>query len=392
MKKYILIASLALPTVSFAYSTVFNPFTGKLDYVGVSTTSALSLSTITAISATFGSVSDTSYGNHPYVVISASGASEGMTVNIYGQPSGGLQNKIGGLTVNALGPAGPAIDMVVIRSSYPSVQEGSAMLWMFVENPLRNDPIGWIRSVANNSSPGWREDMPAPNDEIVATSTDNAHGLGKWEPHSVAFQGVDLQVNDRAYDNSTFENVAFWHPLHLAAPGDTVMPGLYLQTQNSDEDGTVVPSSGTSVIGFFTLNNHTRSLTGPPNTTASWTDALPDTPGSTGQMMYHGANVLDGITTVRQWKWSGNDFLYSATTGVNISTFTANTVTLSTAAFSGSTFSTLGAEPNGSMKYCTDCTVTTAATCTTNVLASCVCAGSGPGAFAKRANGSWYCN
>jgi len=47
---------------------------------------------------------------------------------------------------------------------------------------------------------------------------------------------------------------------------------------------------------------------------------------------------------------------------------------------------------NGTVIYCSDCTVTNPATCTSNRLTSCVCAGSGSGAFAKRVNGNWYCN
>lgn len=59
--------------------------------------------------------------------------------------------------------------------------------------------------------------------------------------------------------------------------------------------------------------------------------------------------------------------------------------TLSTAASAlivsgGTTFSALGTPGNGSLIYCSDCTI--AATC----------AGSGTGAFAKRLNGVWVCN
>lgn len=69
------------------------------------------------------------------------------------------------------------------------------------------------------------------------------------------------------------------------------------------------------------------------------------------------------------------------------------TVTAGTLAITGATFASLGASaPNGSYQYCSDCTVATPATCTANLLASCVCAASGNGAFAKRLNGSWYCN
>jgi hypothetical protein len=55
-------------------------------------------------------------------------------------------------------------------------------------------------------------------------------------------------------------------------------------------------------------------------------------------------------------------------------------------------FAALGTPANGTFAYCSDCTVTTPATCTTNLLTSCTCAGSGNGALAKRLNGTWYCN
>ena len=54
------------------------------------------------------------------------------------------------------------------------------------------------------------------------------------------------------------------------------------------------------------------------------------------------------------------------------------------------TFAALPASANGSIVYCSDCTVTTAATCPVTQ-ASCVCATAGSGAFARRVNGAWYC-
>ena len=81
---------------------------------------------------------------------------------------------------------------------------------------------------------------------------------------------------------------------------------------------------------------------------------------------------------------------YSSSKGSLVS----GAVTTSTMTLSGIYFSTLSlwSPPNGAMQYCIDCTVTTPATCTANLLSSCVCAGSGSGAFAKRLNGSWLCN
>ena len=45
---------------------------------------------------------------------------------------------------------------------------------------------------------------------------------------------------------------------------------------------------------------------------------------------------------------------------------------------------------NGQIGYCSDCTVTTAATCP-GTQASCVCATGGTGAIARRINGVNYC-
>lgn len=53
-------------------------------------------------------------------------------------------------------------------------------------------------------------------------------------------------------------------------------------------------------------------------------------------------------------------------------------------------FAALGTPSNGAIAYCSDCTETTPATCPVTQ-ASCICAGSGTGAFARRINGAWYC-
>lgn len=53
----------------------------------------------------------------------------------------------------------------------------------------------------------------------------------------------------------------------------------------------------------------------------------------------------------------------------------------------------LGASPNGTEVYCSNCTVTTPGTCTNvTTAAACTCAAGGTGAFARRINGAWLCN
>lgn len=56
-------------------------------------------------------------------------------------------------------------------------------------------------------------------------------------------------------------------------------------------------------------------------------------------------------------------------------------------------FAALDVQPNGTMKYCSDCAVTTPVSCTnvTNT-AACTCAAGGTGAIAKRINSVWLCN
>lgn len=357
---------------------------------------------ITASTGTFGDASSTSFGNNSYVVINSSGSSQNLTLNVNGIPSGGLQNKVGAFTINDTIATNSPAPLEVIYDSTTDPQNGTGLFEIWEDNINHNDPLFWIHNASNQSNPYMRVDDAAPDSELVCTSTDNAHGLGKWEPASIAFQGVDLQINDRAYDNNGFETLAYWHPLHLAAT-DTLMPGLYINPQNSAANVAVVPSSDTAGVTFFTLNSHTVGLTGPKNNTASYTFGLPDTVGAAGDVLYNSGN-RGGNFNVRQMKWTaagstGYTLMYQAAaapiwtnTVTSSATFTAGIQT-STVTLNSVTFTTLGsAATNGSSQYCSDCTVTTPATCTTNLLASCVCAASGTGAFARRINGTWYCN
>lgn len=72
---------------------------------------------------------------------------------------------------------------------------------------------------------------------------------------------------------------------------------------------------------------------------------------------------------------------------------TASTGNVTTGGFIGVgpvLFAALGTPANGTIRNCTDCTPTTAASCPATK-ASCVCAGSGSGAIAVRVNGVWDC-
>lgn len=76
---------------------------------------------------------------------------------------------------------------------------------------------------------------------------------------------------------------------------------------------------------------------------------------------------------------------FGSAAGVRVgSLFTAGWVTTQTTRYSGVTFANIGTTPsgttNGTVLYCSDCTVASP------------CAGAGTGAIAKRLNGSWVCN
>jgi hypothetical protein len=92
-------------------------------------------------------------------------------------------------------------------------------------------------------------------------------------------------------------------------------------------------------------------------------------------------------TTTPQAKLEVNGFVQFDSSATISTTLAVSTITMT-----GVTFANIGsAAANGTLRYCSDCTTTTPSTCTANLLSSCVCAGSGSGAFAKRLNGAWYC-
>lgn len=265
--------------------------TAILNY-GVNTT------TITA-----GSSTSTSFGNNPFAIFSASGTSRAIQVNINGTPSGGAQNQIGGVTIN--GPSSPTSPdspaLLVLTDSTTNSTNGAGLLEIWENNPNHNSYLLWIHgSSPRNSDEPVRFDGPTYGIDEVSTSTDAAHGLGKWKVISIANKGVNLQIaSSRAWDNSTFENLAYFHP--LSAWDD--MPGMYLNPQTLTNDSAVLSSSDTSGIGFFTLNSHIVGLTGPQNATASYKFGLPSTVGTQGQVLYHNGN-RGGNFNVRQMEWT----------------------------------------------------------------------------------------
>lgn len=257
-------------------------------------------------------------GNVNAVTIVSTGTGIPLSVQAQGFVSNGYQNRKGIVTVGDDISTRPFSTEMVIVDSTTDSQAGGGLIEVWSDNPLHNDPKLWFHVAGHDSSPEIRDDANAPNWEMVNTSTDNAHGLGKFEPAAVAFQGVDLQVNNRAYDNSGFENLAYWHPLSKL---DT-QPGLYIEPQNVVADAAVITSSDTSGLNFFTLNAHTVGITGPQNPSASYVFGLPDTVGAAGEFWYNSGN-RGGNFNARQIKHSGTDLVYSPTTGLTVSTITA---------------------------------------------------------------------
>ena len=260
-------------------------------------------------------ITQTLTGNTTAVLLISTGTGQALKIIGQGVPSGGLQGAQGGI-VNI--ERQNLSDGLVIYSSVTSAQVGSTMLHIKNDAPNYNDPLIWVHDVGAESNPFMRVDSNAPDFELINTSTDNSVGLGKWEPFAMAYQGVNLQINSRAYSNGTFENVAYWTPLSQGG-------GLTLAPVINGQDGN--PSTSNSqFIQFFTTNSHTVGIRGPKSSTASWNFMLPGTFANGNKLLYQATDGGD-----RQWTFTQDDFKYSPTTGVSMSTVTINNQQIMTA-------------------------------------------------------------
>lgn len=292
---------------------------------------------VTISSMVVGSATDTTLGTNPWATINSSGSSEALLVNVNGIPSGGYQNQIGAITVKTVLGGSPAT-FAVLSDSTTDSQVGTGMLELWSNNPLHNDPKLWFHVAGHDSSPEIRDDANAPNWEMINLSTDNAHGLGKYEPAAIPYQGTTLQVNSRAYDNTTFETIGEWNKLSAGVSDSLGAPGLYLHAQSLANDSAVISSTDTSQVRFFGLNGSIVGLTGPLNPSASYAFALPSTVGTQGEILYHNGNRGKNFN-VRQMDWTtgglaGNPMIYQGTAAPIWNTSTV--LTTSSASFSGS--------------------------------------------------------
>lgn len=224
------------------------------------------------------------------VVITSTGTGIPLLITPNGFVGGGLQLKKGALTVGDDNNGRPFSSYVVIVDSTDDPQNGGGLLELWEDDINHNDPLIWIHNVGHSSNPFMRVDDDAPDLELVNTSTDNANGVGKWEPMAIAYQTAGLQINSRARNNSTFENVALWNQLQAGG-------GLTLAPVINGQDGNL-STSDSQFIRFTSTDSHTVGLKAPKSLPASWDFVLPATFANGGQVMYQTAD------NPRQWAFT----------------------------------------------------------------------------------------
>lgn len=371
-------------TINFTGAGVSVSASGSTATVTIAGASGASLTSTNTFSGANTFVSTTTMGNAalnggsgvPYLTINSTGPSYGLLVNQTGRASSGLQNKLGAVTIQNRVPGGFATPLLVLVDSSTDVQDGAGVMEIWVESLTRNDPGIWYHDTSNGSGGQIRIDATGsngPNFEITGSS-DLSHGLSKWEPFAEAGSGGFRlqQPNSRCYDNSGFDNMAYWEPLSKGG-------GLFLMPYNAVgcEAGSGFSASSTTIaINWTTLNNHTVGIRGPDNTTASWTFRLPSTISNGGQVLYQATS-----SSPRNWEF---------TTGGAVSqslkfTSTSAAPVWGTPTADSLTKAQLGATVParaGDIYYCSDCTT----------LRMCVSTGTVQGAFSSPVAATTPCN
>lgn len=258
------------------------------------------VSTITASSATVNgpiSINQTNTGIVNAEVIVSTGQGIPLKIIPQGFIAGGVQQRQGAITIGDDNPLRPGNAYLVFVDSIADAQVGYGIMEFWMDNPLRNDPTIWNHGSQHNSGPFIRDDSGAPNWEFNSTSSDSVHGRGKFEIAAVPYQSEILQVNSRAWDGTTYENIAYWEPLDIQQGYAT--PGLFLRSQDLTNDSAINISSNTSGINFFTTNGHTEGWTGPLNiASGSWRLRMPATIPVSGQILsVGGADVFGDYPT-----------------------------------------------------------------------------------------------
>lgn len=322
---------------------------------------------VTAATVAISNSSNSYYG----MLITSTGTRNGLRVVGRGLPDNSVQSLDGGVVnIQVENHYAPGL---VIVSSFTDAQKGAGILEIWQESINHNDPHLWIHAKDHQSAGNIRIDSDAPNFEIVNTSTDNTKGFGKWEPFAAPYQSARLQVaSSRCYDDSSFNNLAYWEPMSKGG-------GLFLlpfDATGCESASGFSASSQTASINFFTLNSRTVGLSGPSNTSASWTFKLPSTFSNGGQVLYQATS-----SSPRNWEFTvggstGTALHFNSTTGApywdTATSLTATSATL------------LAASPGaaGRMYFCSDCANT----------AVCVSTGTGVGAFSRASSRTARCD
>lgn len=307
---------------------------------------------------------DTSSSSSHGVVVTSTGTGNAIKIITNGVPSNGLQNATGGaINVRMNGIS----EGIVIYSSITDSQAGSSFLFIKNDAPLYNDPLIWIKDVGAQSNPVFRADSAAPDIEIVNTSTDNAVGLGKWEPIAMANTGVNLQINSRAFSNGTFERVAEWQPRSKGV-------ALALYPTNLGEDSNPTPTTTGKLLFYTTDTARQVGIRGPMATTASWYWTLPATFNNAGNVMYQSSDGPDRNLSFTSGGFNGNMLVKQNNDPV------WGTAEVSTATIAG--LAAITPTRVGQMYYCTDCSNT----------AVCVSTATTLGGFSRIAGRTLACN
>ena len=387
--------------------------------VGVFVSTASPWPTIVAVQADTGTLSTSTSSLQSQInALSAGGVS---AINSSGNPNiTGNVTFLGGSNVT-LSQAGSTITVAssggggggssVLATALNGVQITSPTIGINVLSPLVNNAVGSTATFSVDLSTTANKANVATSTAAIATSTaaiavDTGTIFTRLVAVGVSTGSIAVSTGQLSASTVTIQTqvnsiAVSTGQLSVSTAAIAVSTGILTTSTNTLQsliNGKVGLSTFTAVnpvfydnaTGIFTLGliNGATGINGiiPPanvvSTTAYTNSTQTWTAGQTFTTVVATTITVSTIT------------VNSSFTVNNISSITLSNVVLqvSTVTWSPSvTFTTLQTAPNGTVEFCSDCTVATPATCSTALLASCVCAGSGSGAFAKRINATWYC-
>lgn len=201
-------------------------------------------------------------------------------------------------------------------------------------------------------------------------SSNNGTGVGNGSAISIANgAGADAPLNNYIQGQVREAGAAGNHALVTESNAARNIYALEIGSSTislgstNDVHQFITPDNGVSSVSAIRFDQQSRS-------SAPGTPSLSNISGVGVWLNSGGAIVLSPATSVRP-ETTGTDF---GTTSERWDVF-ADLIS-----FSATTFASLGAPANGTVKFCSDCTIANP------------CAGAGSGAIAKRLNGAWVCN